>query len=110
MTEIQDLIERAKRYMKSAEILLLEEDYESSVSRVYYALFFCTEAILLTKGLTYSTHKGVISGFGKEFVKNGVLPKTMGRELNRAFSKRQLSDYSHSFSQSMMERLFSTKS
>ncbi len=39
MKEINSLIERAKRYLKSAEILLKEGDYESSVSRTYYAMF-----------------------------------------------------------------------
>jgi len=33
MKEIEALFEKAKRYLKSAEILLREGDYESSVSR-----------------------------------------------------------------------------
>ncbi|MCD6386359.1 HEPN domain-containing protein, partial [Candidatus Sumerlaeota bacterium] len=37
MKEIRSLIERAKKYLRSAEILLKEGDYESSVSRTYYA-------------------------------------------------------------------------
>jgi len=37
--EINFLVERAKMYLKSVEILLEEGDYESSVSRTYYAMF-----------------------------------------------------------------------
>lgn len=97
MKEIKSLIERAKKYIKSAEMLLKEEDYESSVSRTYYALFYSTQAILLTKNLSFSSHKGVISAFGEHFVKSGILPKEMSRELNRAFEKRQIGDYEYQF-------------
>jgi len=97
MKEIKSLVEKAKKYLRSAEILLKEGDYESSVSRTYYAMFYCAQAMLLTKNLSFSSHKGVISAFGEHFVKTGVFPKEMGRELNRAFEKRQLGDYEYTF-------------
>ena len=53
--------------------------------------------MLLTKNLSFSSHKGVISAFGEHFVKTGIFPKEMGRELNRAFEKRQLGDYEYTF-------------
>lgn len=40
MKEIESLVKRAKKYLESAEILLNVEDYESSVSRIYYAMFY----------------------------------------------------------------------
>jgi uncharacterized protein (UPF0332 family) len=95
--EINSLIERAKQYLKSAELLLEEGDYESSVSRTYYAMFYSTQAMLLTKKLSFSSHKGVISAFGEHFLKTGFFPKEMGKELNRAFEKRQLGDYEYTF-------------
>jgi uncharacterized protein (UPF0332 family) len=97
MTEIDSLIKRARRYIKSAELLLNDKDYESSVSRSYYAMFYAAQAALLTKELTFSSHKGVISAFGKHFIKTEIFPKEMGRELNRAFEKRQIGDYGYTF-------------
>ena len=97
MKEIESLIKRATRYLKSAEILLKEGDYESSVSRTYYAMFYSAQAILLTKNLSFSSHKGVISAFGEHFVKTGIFQKEMGREFNRAFEKRQIGDYEYTF-------------
>lgn len=97
MKEIDSLLERAKRYIKSAAMLLEDGDYESAVSRAYYAMFFSAQAVLLTKSLSFSSHKGVISAFGEHFVKTDVLPKEMGRELNRAFEKRQIGDYEYTF-------------
>ena len=95
MREAKALIKKAQRYLKSAEILLRDEDFESSVSRTYYAMFYCAEAALLTKSLSFSSHKGVISAFGEHFIKTGIFPKELGRELNRAFEKRQIGDYEY---------------
>jgi uncharacterized protein (UPF0332 family) len=95
MKEAKALIKKAQRYLKSAEILLQDKDFESSVSRTYYAMFYCAEAVLLTKNLSFSSHKGVISAFGEHFIKTGIFPKELGRELNRAFEKRQIGDYEY---------------
>ncbi|MBI4551845.1 MAG: HEPN domain-containing protein [Candidatus Latescibacteria bacterium] len=97
MKEIESLMQRATRYLQSAEILRREGDYESSVSRTYYAMFYATQALLLTHHLSFSSHKGVISAFGRHFIKTGLFSKEMGRELNRAFEKRQLGDYEYTF-------------
>lgn len=97
MKETTALISRARRYLRSAEILLTDGDYDSSVSRAYYAMFYCAQAALLTKELSFSSHKGVISAFGKHFVKTGVFTKELGKELNRAFEKRQIGDYDYTF-------------
>ena len=97
MKEIDSLIQRANRYLTSAEILLREGDYESSISRTYYAMFYSAQAMLLTKSLSFSSHKAVISAFDEHFVKTGVFPREMGREFNRAFEKRQLAVYEYTF-------------
>jgi len=97
MKEIISLIERANKYLNSAELLIKEGDFESSVSRSYYAMFYSAEALLLTKELSFSSHGGVISGFGEHFIKTDLFPKEMGKELNRAFEKRQLGDYEYTF-------------
>ncbi len=97
MKEIKGLIARAKRYMRSARLLIKDGDYESAVSRVYYAMFYCVEALLLTKGLSFSSHKAVISAFGQHFVKTGIFSKDMSKSLTKAFEKRQFSDYEYTF-------------
>jgi uncharacterized protein (UPF0332 family) len=103
LKEVESLINRARKYIKSAATLIAEEDYESSVSRSYYAMFYCIEALLLTKGLSFSSHKGVISSFGQFFVKTGIFDKELSREVNRAFEKRQLGDYEYTFVISSVE-------
>ena len=98
MNEVEAMIQKAQRYIQSAKLLIDNGDCDSAVSRTYYAMFYCAEAALLTKGLTFSSHKGVLSAFSEHFIKTGVFAKEMGRSLNLAFEKRQLGDYEYTFS------------
>lgn len=94
MKEVKTLIQRSERAISSAELLLSERDFDSSVSRSYYAMFYATEALLLTKRLKFSSHRSVISLFGEHFVKSGTFKQEMGRRLSKTFEKRLLGDYS----------------
>jgi uncharacterized protein (UPF0332 family) len=97
MNSIDSLMERANKYLNSVKLLFDNQDYESCVSRVYYAMYYSTEAVLLTKQLSFTSHKGVLSGFGLHFVKTGIFPREMSKQLNQAFEKKQLGDYSTIF-------------
>ena len=88
------LLERAKTYIKSAEMLHYQEDYDSAASRSYYAMYFTVEALLIESNLDFSSHKSVISLFGKHFVKTGLFKPSLGRNLRRAFERRLIGDYS----------------
>ena len=98
MSQIQALIEKARRYLKSAELLIQDGDYDSAVSRSYYAMFYSAEAALLKEKMTFTSHKAVISAFGQHFVKTGIFEKRLGRDLNIIFGERQLGDYGSNFS------------
>ena len=56
-------------------------------------MFYCVEALLLTKDLRFSKHSAVIAYFGKEFVKKGLMSKELYKYLVEAFNKRQKGDY-----------------
>lgn len=95
--EIEELTSKAERFLKSAGLLLKDGDYDSCVSRCYYAMFFMAEAVLLTRGLKASSHKGVISLFGQYFVKTGIFKNDLGKALNDAHDIRQIGDYAIGF-------------
>jgi uncharacterized protein (UPF0332 family) len=56
-------------------------------------MFYAAEAMLRSRGQSFSSHRAVISGFAQHFVKPGSLPKECHRWLQTAFEKRQVSDY-----------------
>jgi len=91
--EINQLIEKAKRSVGAAEKLFDGGDYDFSVSRSYYAMFYCAEAVLLARDLSFSKHSAVITNFGKNFVKTGIFPYALYSYLNDAFKDRQVGDY-----------------
>ena len=91
--ELQAMLLKAQRYVDSARVLQAEGDHDSAVSRLYYAMFYCAEALMVAKGQTFSSHKAVISAFGQHYAKTGLLPKHLHQWLREAFEKRQLSDY-----------------
>jgi len=98
MNEINDFITKAERFLETANLTLNSGDYDSCVSRCYYSMFIITEAVLLTKDLKASSHKGVISLFGEHFIKSGIFDKKFGKDLNDAFDKRLIGDYGVGFS------------
>ncbi len=97
MKEILEYIEKAERFLNTAKTAFSLSDYDSCVSRIYYAMFFIAEAVLLTKNLTPSSHKGVLSLFGENFIKNGVFSREIGKILTEAYDKRIVGDYGIGF-------------
>ena len=75
MREIKDFVKKAEKYLRTAEHTLSDGDYDSCVSRCYYAMFYTAEVLLLTKGLKASSHKGVLRLFGQHFVKTGIFER-----------------------------------
>lgn len=87
------LLKKAERYIRSARLLADDGDFDSAVSRLYYAMFFIAEALLESRGLTFSSHKALISAYGQHFAKTQVLDVRFHQALLSAFSQRQLGDY-----------------
>jgi len=49
--DISELLKKAKESLEAAKSLFKSRFYDFSASRSYYAMFYITEAILLTKNL-----------------------------------------------------------
>jgi uncharacterized protein (UPF0332 family) len=90
---VRAYIEKAKKYLSSAELLRASGDFDSAASRLYYAMFFCAEMALYAKGLRYSSHRAVISGFSQHLIKTAELPASLGQSLRTAFDERQSGEY-----------------
>lgn len=93
----EDAIARAERYLRTATLLVDEEDYASSVSRSYYAMFYVARALLKQAGSEPGTHSGMRNQFGLHFVKGGPLPERFARMLNDAEEMRTMADYAEDF-------------
>ncbi len=87
------LLEKAARFIQSAELLFEDGDIDSAASRLYYAMFFVAEALLENLGLSFASHHAVLSAYGQHFAKTRELAPHYHQALLTAFSQRQLGDY-----------------
>ena len=92
-TDQQTLMLKARENIEASVMLIGQGYYDIAISRLYYAMFYCAEAVLLEDNLTFSKHSSVIAAFGQHFAKTGRLPQELHRMLIEAQDMRNLSDY-----------------
>ena len=92
-TIIRYRLERSRESLKDAVSLFKEGSLHSAVNRIYYAMFYSVNALLLTKNLSSSRHSGVRALFHKEFVNKGEVDEVYGKFYSEIFEKRQVGDY-----------------
>ena len=93
--EINNLIEKARTNLVAAQKDVEDGFYDSAVSRAYYVMFYCAEALLLTKELRFSKHSAVHSALGQYFVKTNEIDPELHRILIKAFESRNSGDYEY---------------
>ena len=91
--EIALYLENAREMLAAAQMMLDNDFYTSAINRAYYAIFYATNALLLTKGLSHSKHSGVISAFRQHFVKTGLIATEYSKIYGRVMENRHESDY-----------------
>jgi uncharacterized protein (UPF0332 family) len=94
LNQVEALLDKAERSFGAAKRLLDAGDTDFAASRAYYGYFYIAEALLLSKGLSFSRHGQVISQYGVHFARSEVLDRRFHKFLDDAFALRQLADYS----------------
>jgi len=92
-SEIQILLNRAEESHQAARILLEGGFSNFSAAQSYYTMFYLVEALLHSKGLTFSSHSAVIAAFGKEFAKTALLDPDFHRRIIIAERRRVIGHY-----------------
>jgi uncharacterized protein (UPF0332 family) len=105
MTDIQKFIALATEELETAKILVDMGRYRLCLSRSYYAMYYMSQALLLSEGFEASTHKGLIKLLGLHFVKTGKISNDLAKSLASAYEDRQMSDYNVRFEPTKEEAL-----
>ena len=84
---------RAEQLLKSAEALFTLGDYDSAVSRAYYAVFHVVRAVLRADELLPKTHKGLHALVQSRLVPSGKISPEDASDFRSAWSLRDLGDY-----------------
>ena len=74
-------------------MLLKNGKFEDAASRAYYSAFHAAQAVLLTEGLTATTHRGLLNLFGLHFTKTNKINAKFGKLLSNLKDDREHSDY-----------------
>lgn len=86
-------LEQAERCIKSAKILVMDEDYKGAANCSYYAIFHCMRSVLALEGVDFSKHSGVSAYFRKQYIKTGIFDVELSDIIGEAFNIRNDSDY-----------------
>lgn len=86
-------IEQSKRELADAKLLYDNQSYLSANNRAYYSIFHAIRAVLALEPTDFKKHKDVIAYFNKNYVNEGIFPKTIGRKIAQANRIREDSDY-----------------
>jgi uncharacterized protein (UPF0332 family) len=89
----EELLLKAQQSLAAAQLLLTKRYTDFAASRAYYAMFYAAEALPEGEGLSFSSHSGVISAFGREFARTKRVPPQFHRYLIEAQNLRATGDY-----------------
>ena len=89
-----DRLQQSEESLEEAEYLFDgNKSPRSVINRAYYAMFYAILALLIFEKYSSSKHSGVLSYFNSHFVKAGLIPRELGRAVNKAFDMRLRGDY-----------------
>lgn len=79
--------------LKEADVLAQTGLYDSAVTRLYYACYYITCALLIKNGIEATTHVGVKRMLSLKFVVSGLLDRKYINIYSNLLNGRKLSDY-----------------
>jgi uncharacterized protein len=90
-------LESARKTYDAARVLADNGFWNSAVNRLYYALFYAVNALLVSNNIQTKSHSATKTQFSLLFVKTGKFDKKYGRLLAELFDWRQKGDYENIF-------------
>jgi uncharacterized protein (UPF0332 family) len=91
--EIQHYLNLADESHAAAKVMVDNGFIRFSAAQTYYTMFYLAQAMLLSKGLTFSSHSAVVAAYGREFAKTGLLAPKFHRYIIDAEELREVGHY-----------------
>lgn len=90
-------LKSARKTFEAAKILAENQYWNSAVNRLYYALYYAVNALLVLNEIQTKSHSSTKSQFSLYFVKTGKFDKKYGKLFSELFDWRQKGDYENIF-------------
>lgn len=91
--EVMLYLEKADHALVVAQDLLEKGHAPDAASKIYYAMFYGTKALLAAEGIDVVKHSAVESAFGYHFAKPGRIDARYHKMLMNARKIREIADY-----------------
>jgi uncharacterized protein (UPF0332 family) len=91
--EVQRLLEKADHALEVAEFLYKQGFAQDTTSKLYYAMFYASQALLKSEDIEVIKHSAVESALGYHFAKTGRIDPKYHRMLINARKVRENIDY-----------------
>ena len=91
--EINHFLRKSQHAIKVSEDLLGKGYSSDAMSKIYYALFYASQALLKSASINVIKHSAVESAIGFHFVKTGKMDVKYHRILIDARKLREVADY-----------------
>lgn len=86
-------IETAYKTVDAAKLLADNGFWNSAVNRLYYALFYAVNALLVLNEIYSQSHSGMKSQYSLHYIKTGKMDIKYGKLLAQLYDWRQKGDY-----------------
>lgn len=91
--EVRRYLDKADHALVVAEDLMAQGHAPDAASKIYYAMFYATKALLTAEGIDVVKHSAVESAFGYHFAKPGRIDPRFHKMLMNARKIREIADY-----------------
>lgn len=99
--ELNDIInyrlDKSKQTIKEAKDNAALGNWNLTVNRLYYAVFYLALALCLKNNESAKTHNGTYNLFNKKYIATGIFSKEEGRLYRQLFTMRHTGDYDDLF-------------
>jgi len=86
-------LNQAKETLEAAKSLARDKYWNSVINRLYYSCFYAITALLYQHDINAKSHSGIKQQFGLQFVKPGLIDKSVAEVYIDLFDYRQAGDY-----------------
>jgi uncharacterized protein (UPF0332 family) len=87
------LLKRSGEKLQSAGSRLEKGHYGDAISRAYYCMYYASRALLLSRNINATTHKGLINEMWKNFGETGLMDKDLFKAFASSQTEREEADY-----------------
>ena len=86
-------LEKAELCLRSAKIMIEQEDYFTAANRSYYCIFHCMRSVLALENIDFKKHSSIISYFREKYIKTKIFANDLSDIIGNLFRERNKSDY-----------------